>query len=493
MSFAVLRDDVESVESSCPPLADPQVEQDRLDHAVNALLRSSPGLSAAMPWAPWQRGAIACVLCIGPLLALLISQGHAGNTALVLPLFFAVIVCLRIAAAGFMFAGIECSSPPSIRCPDENLPRYTVLVPLHREHDVAPALVKALSALDYPRSKLEILFVTEAEDTATREALSAAGPPTHMQIISVPEGLPQTKPRALNYALQFATGDFVAVYDAEDIPDPGQLRLAVETFAASGPNVVCLQARLGIYNPDESFLTRQFTLEYAALFEAILPMLQRLGLPILLGGTSNHFRRAELEKTGGWDPFNVTEDADLGVRLSRYGYSVAMLASQTSEEAPRAARDWLGQRTRWLKGWMQTYAVHMREPFKLWSDLGPWRFLGLQITLGGMILSALLHPWFYAIAFYKSMFGQSLWPAGATLWGLCCFNLAAGYLSGIALGLMAASRIGGHVSRWSAVLVPFYWLAISWASYRAIGELYRRPFYWEKTPHSARIPSNTVT
>jgi glycosyltransferase XagB len=493
MSFAVLRSDAKSAERVCAPNVDVLLGPERLDHAVNALLRSAPSLSASMPWVIWQRVFVAIVVCVGPLVAILISEGHGESAALVLPLIFAVIVCLRVTAAGFMFSRRVPVAPPPIRCPDENLPRYTVLVPLHRESAVAPALVEALSALDYPRSKLEILFVTEAEDPATRDALWAARPPSHMQIISVPAGLPQTKPRALNYALQFAAGEFVAVYDAEDIPDPGQLRLAIKTFAASSPNIVCLQARLGIYNPDENFLTRQFTLEYAALFEAILPMLQSLGLPILLGGTSNHFRREALEKIGGWDPFNMTEDADLGVRLSRYGYSVAMLASQTFEEAPRTWRDWLGQRTRWLKGWMQTYAVHMRDPRTLFSNLGSWRFLGLQVTLGGMIMSALLHPWFYAIALYKGIFGQSLSPASATLWGLCCFNLAAGYLSGIALGLMAASRSGGRVSRWSALLVPLYWLAISWASYRAIGELYRRPFHWEKTPHSARNSSNTVT
>ena len=208
---------------------------------------------------------------------------------------------------------------------DDDLPVYSVLVPLHHECQIAPALVQALRSLDYPARKLEIFFITEAQDAGTRAALIAANQSEHMRIFTVPAGTPQTKPRALNYALQFARGDLVAVFDAEDVPSPRQLRLAAEMFAAGGPELVCVQARLGIYNPDDGFLTRQFALEYASLFEAILPALERLGLPILLGGTSNHFRRRALEALGAWDAYNVTEDADLGIRIARAGMRVAML------------------------------------------------------------------------------------------------------------------------------------------------------------------------
>ena len=499
MSFRVLRSDPAHDQSLLAAHFTAQFERDRLEHAVNMLRRASPRLSAAEPLVAWQRIGLVFAAGAVPLLTVLMANGASGSWAIALPLFFAVIVFFRIAAVVFMFMQRERSAPLRVHLSDSELPPYSVIVPLYRESAVAPALLEAMRALNYPTAKLEILFVTEAADTSTRAALLDANPSHHMRILIVPAGQPQTKPRALNYALQSASGSLVAVFDAEDVPDPLQLRLAAAHFAASGPDLVCVQARLSIYNPDASILARQFTLEYAALFEAILPLLQRLGLPILLGGTSNHFRRSALDEVGGWDPFNVTEDADLGVRLARFGHAVAMLDSDTAEEAPALWRDWLGQRTRWLKGWMQTYAVHMRDPQQLWHDLGAWRFLGFQVTLGGMILSALVHPWFYAVTAYKLLAGQTIFPADNTLWSLCCFNLAAGYLAGISLGLIAAWRSQGRVSALSAFLVPFYWLAISVASYRALHDLYMRPYHWEKTPHGPRpvttapVPNVPVT
>ena len=199
-----------------------------------------------------------------------------------------------------------------------------------------------------------------------------------MRIVTVPNGQPRTKPRALNYALQDARGTLVAVFDAEDIPDADQLRRAANAFIEGGPRLACVQARLAIYNADESFLSRQFALEYSALFSGLLPALGFLRLPLTLGGTSNHFRRDLLLKIGGWDPFNVTEDADLGIRLARFGYEVSVINSVTMEEAPASWRSWRGQRTRWIKGWIQTYLVHMRRPLRLWRDLGPWKICRLS-------------------------------------------------------------------------------------------------------------------
>lgn len=328
--------------------------------------------------------------------------------------------------------------------------------------------------------------MTEQNDELTRTALTRANLRAHMRIVTVPNGLPKTKPRACNYALQFATGDCVVVYDAEDVPEPGQLRKAAACFAEGGPSLVCVQARLSIYNPSDSFLTKQFTLEYAILFEAILPALQRLGLPILLGGTSNHFRRPALIAAGAWDAFNVTEDADLGVRLARLGLRCEMLDSDTWEEAPRTPRAWMGQRTRWLKGWIQTYLVHMRAPQRLLYDLGVWRFFGVQIMLAGMILSALIHPWFYTAAVFCFLTGADIIPDSGLLSIVFWFNFAAGHLIGILLGVISAWRSHGRIPLAAAIDLPVYWLAISAASYRAIWDLYKRPFYWEKTAHSAR-------
>lgn len=454
--------------------------------AVDGLRAAAPVLSAGTPHARWQLAVALSAAVLFPAALAVVAAGGAGWAALLLTLPFVPVVLIRCAALWHLLAvGRKPRRQPAFLA-DSDLPFYSVLVPLHREREIAPALVHALRVLDYPAGKLEIVFITELHDEGTRRALRAAAPPEHMQILTVPAGQPQTKPRALNYALQMCKGDLVAVFDAEDVPHPRQLRLAAETFAASADELVCVQARLGVYNTGDGFLTRQFALEYASLFAAILPALERLGLPILLGGTSNHFRRDALEALGAWDPFNVTEDADLGIRIARAGKRVAMIDSETAEEAPRDMRAWYGQRTRWLKGWMQTYLVHMREPSVFLGNLGPWRFAGVQAMLGGLILSAFVHPLFYVAGVVQLCSGQPLMNAATGLWVLCWINLAVGYGVGIALGLIAAWRSDGRVPLFTALLVPFYWLAISAASYRALVELVLRPYHWEKTPHAAR-------
>ncbi len=234
-------------------------------------------------------------------------------------------------------------------------------------------------------------------------------------------------------------------------------------------------------------MTRQFTLEYAALFDGILPALAKLGLPLPLGGTSNHFRRCELERAGAWDPFNVTEDADLGMRLARLQKRVAMLDSVTWEEAPDTIAAWFAQRTRWIKGWMQTYLVHMLYPVQLWRELGLWQFLGFQLIFGGLILSALAHPYFYAAVLMRVLDGTLLkWPVDgleALLWWTCCFNVVASYVSSIALVALAVAHRGGRLLVGSALGLPVYWLVISLASYKAVVEIIMRPHHWSKTPH----------
>ncbi len=398
---------------------------------------------------------------------------------------FLAIVLIRLAALWLLARPPATQSAPYAALTDTGLPTYSVLIPLHDEAAVAPALVAAMSALDYPPEKLQILFVTEATDAKTRAALHAGHLTPHMTVLTVAEGLPKTKPRALNYALQFASGDIVAIFDAEDIPEPDQLRRAAAAFAAAGAGLACVQARLNIYNPGASVLTRQFTLEYAALFDAMLPVLDRLGLALPLGGTSNHFRREILIEAGAWDPYNVTEDADLGFRLARLGKRVAMLSSTTWEEAPATFDAWLGQRTRWLKGWMQTYIVHMRDPVQLWRELGPWRFAGFQITLGGMVFSALVHPWMYVLIAIHMLTGQPLMPgSGASL--VCWSVLLAGYLSAMALVALAVKQRGGTLLLRSTLGLPLYWMAISYAAYRALIELFVRPHHWQKTPHGPR-------
>jgi cellulose synthase/poly-beta-1,6-N-acetylglucosamine synthase-like glycosyltransferase len=314
-----------------------------------------------------------------------------------------------------------------------------------------------------------------------------------MRIVTVPEGSPRTKPRALNYALQDARGTLVAVFDAEDIPYEGQLRRAADAFIDGGPRLACVQARLGIYNTQASFLSRQFALEYSALFNGLLPALDYLGLVIPLGGTSNHFRRDLLLKVGGWDPFNVTEDADLGIRLARFGYEVSVIDSVTMEEAPVTWAVWCGQRTRWIKGWIQTYLVHMRRPRRLWRDLGGWKFAGFQLTIGATILSMLVHPWFYVLAVWNGFASGHLTPQNDVLWWICGSNLLTGYAAAGLLMAVTAVASGSPRSLISIVWLPVYWLMISYAAYRAIIDLIMRPFYWEKTAHGAstRTPART--
>jgi cellulose synthase/poly-beta-1,6-N-acetylglucosamine synthase-like glycosyltransferase len=258
-------------------------------------------------------------------------------------------------------------------------------------------------------------------------------------------------------------------------------------FRHAPPKLGCVQAQLNIYNPWQSWLTRQFTIEYSALFDAILPALERLRLPVPLGGTSNHFRRETLLATGAWDPFNVTEDADLGIRLARKGYHTAILASTTWEEAPATLAVWFKQRTRWLKGWLQTYLVHTRNPARLNAELGLRGAIGFHTLMGGLILSALVHPLFYVLLAYYALsgdlFAAAATPTGYVLWWTACTNLALGYTASILVGLVSVWRRGRPGLSMAALVMPFYWLLISLAAMRAVYHLARIPHFWEKTDH----------
>ena len=334
----------------------------RIDRAVRGLLDDRPESSARAPATTSQvlAAAVSAGLVIGGF-GVVPDATYAALTALI-ALPFLCVTLLRLVALHQAMAGSRRRTrlqwPPTPPCPDWLLPVYTVLVPLMREANVLPHLVGSLRALDYPAAKLEIFLVLEAADAETQAAVLALELPGNFRTLVVPDRAPHTKPKALNYALQFARGDYVVVYDAEDRPQPDQLRRAWEVFRHAPAELGCLQAQLNIYNPRQSWLTRQFTIEYSALFDAILPALEQLRLPVPLGGTSNHFPRATLISVGAWDPYNVTEDADLGIRLARQGYRTGVLASTTWEEAPATFGVWIKQRTRWLKGWMRPVKSH---------------------------------------------------------------------------------------------------------------------------------------
>jgi glycosyltransferase XagB len=466
-----------------------------LDRAINQLLRQSPELSAASPIVSWQLVLLAMLigLVVG---GMLVEPGPTRTslmTALAVPFF--CVVLFRVLALWFAIVRVRPRiDRAAARIADADLPVYSVMVPLFREVAVLPGLIRALSRLDYPAAKLDCILVLEASDTATRDAVDDMTLPPFMRVVVVPTGGPQTKPKALNYALPTARGRYIVVYDAEDVPAPSQLRQALAVFrehaAKGGPQLACVQARLNIDNANDSWLTRQFTLEYSALFDGLLPALARMGLPVPLGGTSNHFPRDLLEQLGGWDPFNVTEDADVGLRIARAGMAVAMVRSTTWEEAPLRFRPWLYQRTRWMKGWMQTWLVHMRQPRRCCQELGAFRFLGAQALMGGMVLSALMHPVFYIMLATEFATGDPLADrldgVDRGLWWLAAFNLVAGYSSAMLLAAIAVVRRRRLWLLPHVVLMPLYWLLISFASYRAVWQLLRDPFLWEKTEHRAR-------
>ena len=357
-----------------------------------------------------------------------------------------------------------------------SLPVYSILVPLYREAEMAQQIVAALKALTYPRARLEAILVVEADDHATRKALYAARPPRWMRIMTAPDGQPRTKPRACNLALAQAKGDLVVVYDAEDRPHPDQLLEAAKAFEDGGPRLGCLQAPLRIPNC-QGFFARQFALDYAVQFETLLPALVRAGRPIPLGGTSNHLRSDVLRALGGWDPYNVTEDADLGFRLAYSGYRTALLRLPTYETPTRRFRAWLPQRARWLKGYLQTLLVWTRAPGRLTLQ----DQIILWMTLGLSVLSALIHAPLMLWLLFQTELAITGHPA--TSWGLDLTVLMLGW-SATGVAMWAGARRKGFAVKPADLLLSLaYWPLASLAASKAILQLILRPFHWDKTPH----------
>ena len=368
---------------------------------------------------------------------------------------------------------------------EPELPVFTVLVPAFREAAMLPALAQSLRQLDYPLAKLDIKIVLEAGDHETIAAARTLGLEGVFEIIVVPPSKPQTKPKACNFALRFARGEFLVIYDAEDRPEPDQLRKVVATFRRSPANTACLQCRLNYYNANENWLTRMFALDYALWFDQVLPGLERLSMPIPLGGTSNHFRTAVLRELCGWDPFNVTEDADLGIRISQKGYRVGVVDSTTFEEASCRIGQWIRQRSRWIKGYMQTLLVHTRRPLHLARSVGPLGFLGFVFFVGGTVLTGLLNPvfWLLYLAWFATALGgfDVIFPQ--LLLFVSLFNLLAGNGAFVYLTMLAPIRRGWLNLVPYSLTISAYWLLISLAAYRGLWQLLRDPFFWEKTPH----------
>lgn len=462
-----------------------------VSHAVEALRTDTPEHSAGCRMWLWQY--VSCALLLGALIGgLCVAADLTGQVALVgSAVIFAVVAAFRalLLLAAPMDGKRRWPRQRPVSLSDRDLPTYSVLVPLYQEAAILSDLIEALSALDYPRAKLDIVLILEESDTATRNAAARTARPAHMRTIVVPDQQPRTKPKALNTALALTRGDIIAVFDAEDVPARDQLRNAAAKFAEHPKRYACLQARLAIYNPRQSWLSRHFALEYAALFHGILPALVRLGLPFPLSGTSNHFPRAVLE-AAAWDPFNVTEDADLGVRLSRAGGELGLIDSETHEEAPFTFRQWLPQRTRWIKGWMQTYLVHTRQPWRLLRELGLWPTIGFHAVFAGFLISVLAYPFLFILLGLElsrpAPFGHEAGSLAEIAFVVALVDMMVGVLASLAMLLIGAGRSGLGKLASHILAAPIYWILISIAGYRALIQIIWRPHYWEKTEHSAR-------
>ena len=400
---------------------------------------------------------------------------------------------------------------------DDALPTYTLLIPLYREAAIANKIVRNLDRLDYPKDKLDIKLLLEEDDQRTIEAVETAELGPHYDVVIVGDSFPKTKPKACNHGLLRAKGEYTVIYDAEDRPEPDQLKQVVHMFRKASDKVACIQAKLNYFNPRQNLLTRWFTIEYSAWFDLFLPGLQRMHMPIPLGGTSNHFRTEALRELGGWDPFNVTEDCDLGVRLYKRGYRTLIVDSTTWEEANSEGWNWVRQRSRWVKGFFQTHLTHMRHPLRTLFELGPWGMWGFLMTVGGVSGMLILNLFYWVVGgLYGGLLlrdvlsGRGVWeviaghrdqlrfawkmlyygPNEDPLWSrlsiiffvVTCTLILANLLF-VFINCLACLRRGNRDLLPYALISPLYWVMISFAALKGLLQLLINPFYWEKTTH----------
>ena len=380
---------------------------------------------------------------------------------------------------------------------EAELPVYTILLPVYKEDKLIKKLIWNLQALDYPREKLDVKLLIEEDDNKPLNAVRNLDSPAIFEVIVVPYHMPKTKPKACNYGLHFSRGKFLTIYDAEDIPDTDQLKKVVAMFGKLPSNYICIQSALNYFNRNENFLTRMFTLEYSYWFDYMLPGLDTLDIPIPLGGTSNHFKLESLIELGAWDPFNVTEDADLGLRAYAKGYKIAVVNSTTYEEANNEPINWIRQRSRWIKGYMQTYLVHMRNPVALIKRLGWKGFLGFNFFIGATPLTFLVYPFLLAIFISYLVFDLStirtLFPDWILFMSI--FNLMVGNILMIYINMMAVFKRRFYELILFSIANPVYWLMHSVSAFKGLYQLIVKPFYWEKTEHGlskVNNPTNVV-
>lgn len=468
-----------------------RLTDENLSEAVFRLKNNAPELSASQVVTGTQGVLCGALMVLLPLFAWSYPSASLLICHALASLLFAGCVLMRVQAAS-QFPAKKLYNPT--RSPGGPLPIYTVIVALYRETEVVPQLVSQLMSLNWPASRLEIMIVCEASDRSTIDLLRNVVEPSRIQIIVVPKLGPQTKPRALSFALKAARGEFVVIYDAEDRPHPDQLMEAYGRFQREPMSTACLQAPLVITNQSNGLLARMFGLEYAALFGGLLPFLSSSAGFFPLGGTSNHFRRSILDEAGGWDPYNVTEDADLGTRLCRLGFTCGTIESPTFEDAPLVFRSWRLQRIRWFKGWLQTWLVHMRKPAKLGREVGTRNFLRFQLLTIGMFLSALVYPSMLLVVFwngYQILTGsvQTMSLSALALFVVDFFNIILGHKAFSILGSRVERSRGMKPEYLLALRLPLYWTLLSAAAWGALWELVRKPHHWNKTDHMPVEPA----
>ena len=463
--------------------------KDEVLRAVNQLNAEQPTLSAKQTLTPMQGFLLGLFVVALPLSLAIAFWKVLLGLHIFASLFFMCAVALR-----FMAWWTYCKPPPVLCGNDQhsNFPRYSVMIALHKEAPVVPQLVEAMGALEWPKSKLEVFYVCEEDDFETIAALNDYGLPPGHAIMPVPFALPRTKPKALTYTLPHCTGEFIVIYDAEDRPNPVQLKEAWYEFSRSDITLACLQAPLVISNSGHSWWSRLFAFEYAAHFYGLLPFLVRIGAPLPLGGTSNHFRREALVHSLAWDPYNVTEDADLGIRFSRMGYRCGVITKPTLEDAPTDFKVWLPQRTRWQKGWMQTLLVHNRESRQLYNALGLRDFVVFQIVLLGFITSPLL----YVISVFELstlMFMRSENNLEIDLiLAMDAVLFVCGHVGFYCLATRCEAKQSMREHLKMLLSLPVYWIFLSRAAWRAVWQLIFKPHLWEKTPHLPAVNSEVL-
>ena len=418
----------------------------------------------------------------------------------IISIFFLVAILFKLflALVGSRFELYQAVTRDDLReIVNEDLPIYSILLPVYKEDKLIKKLIWNLQAIDYPREKLDIKLLIEEDDSKTLNAVRNLDFPAIFEVIVVPFHMPKTKPKACNYGLHFCRGKYLTIYDAEDIPDTDQLKKVVAMFNKLPSNYICIQSALNYFNRNENFLTRMFTLEYSYWFDYMLPGLDTLDIPIPLGGTSNHFKTENLIELGAWDPFNVTEDADLGVRAYAKGYKIAVVNSTTYEEANNEPFNWIRQRSRWIKGYMQTFLVHMRHPVKLWKKLGWKGFLGFSFFIGATPLTFLVYPFLLGIFISYLVFDLSSIKTLFPDWVLfvSIFNLMVGNILMIYINMMAVFKRRFYELILFSIANPVYWLMHSIAAFKGLYQLIVKPFYWEKTEHGlskVSSPTNVV-